>query len=118
MTEIPSDRTRLVEAMTALNRAKNAITSPAEDALIDVCEHILALLSQGEATAPWQPIASAPKDTYVLAWWPYWSTTPVVAKFASGRNRWESEVALQEDAADKPTHWMPLPSSPSSPEDQ
>ncbi len=60
----------------------------------------------------WQPIETAPKDAYLLGWWPYWSSTPVIVKFATARGRWESEVALQDDTADKPTHWMPLPPAP------
>lgn len=112
MTEIPSDRTRLVEAMTALNRAKNAITSPAEDALIDVCEHILALLSQGEATAPWQPIETAPSDTTVLV-----HDMGYVGKGILLENgRWLDVECGRDDAwfDPPPTEWMPLPPAPTA----
>lgn len=64
----------------------------------------------------WQPIASAPKDgTAVLLW-----TTDIIG--ANGRacvGRWGAyngawwDVGM-EYTLNHPTHWMPLPPSPSS----
>ena len=64
----------------------------------------------GAMMSEWQPIASAPKDgRAILLWWPYWSHTPIAAKFLHGH--WYSENVLSQEG-DGPTHWMKLPDPP------
>lgn len=55
----------------------------------------------------WQPIETAPKDTYVLLWCDEASDVPMVGYFG---NRWE--LAHADGDPFMPTHWMPLPEPP------
>lgn len=67
------------------------------------------------AMAPegWRPIATAPNETLVLLWWPFWCPTrPVIGRFGyKGIGQWVAAEALEGDG-DEPTHWMPLPQPP------
>ena len=85
------------------------------------------------ATAPtppstedrWQPIATAPKDRFVLLAGPSGYTT-IETVFATGRmcsdyhvGRWIDHA--NDDLTDwgfEPTHWMPLPKAPAMQEDK
>jgi hypothetical protein len=92
------------------NRAMRAL----ENAEADMTQHVEDTRS---LTPDWQPIETAPKDVFVLVYWPYWANEPVVAKWRTPSRRWESEVAVSTEGPD-PTHWMPLPASPTAREDQ
>jgi hypothetical protein len=63
--------------------------------------------------AGWQPIESAPADKDVLIYVPAWG--PLIAQFNAEFSEWTSRmqcpVSLSEEA-DRPSHWMPLPSPP------
>ena len=73
----------------------------------------------------WQPIATAPKDRFVLLAGPSGYTT-IETVFATGRmcsdyhvGRWIDHA--NDDLADwgfEPTHWMPLPKAPTTQEDK
>lgn len=60
----------------------------------------------------WQPIELAPKDVFVLLWWPYWSVEPVIGKWRTAEGRWTSDVAIDEGDESMPIAWMPLPDPP------
>lgn len=78
-----------------------------------------------EQMSEWQPIETAPKDgSQVLVW----DQTEGVctARFQShveewraswGSEEWIQDGSVYDDAlvARKPTHWMPLPAPPKSP---
>lgn len=56
----------------------------------------------------WQPIATAPKDeSFVLLWWPHWSSRAVVGQCRFGA--WSAEHFPTSWDDEPPTHWMPLP---------
>ena len=75
----------------------------------------------------WQPISTAPKDgSAILLYFPHkdivirgsWGPQGE-ADWEAGRDDWDdwntdNEVILQEDPAYAPTHWMPLPASPTT----
>lgn len=73
----------------------------------------------------WQPIATAPKNEFVLLAWPSGYTT-IETVFATGRmcsdyhvGRWIDHA--NDDLTDwgfEPTHWMPLPKAPTMQEDK
>jgi hypothetical protein len=60
----------------------------------------------------WRPIDSAPKDGYVLAWWPYLDECrPVIAwrECVSAQSSWATDGHVQHGSDPGPTHWQPLP---------
>lgn len=58
----------------------------------------------------WQPIETAPKEEWVLLFWPYWNgPIPAVGIYCDGA--WDSDSAISHDG-DSPTYWMPLPPPP------
>lgn len=73
---------------------------------------IAAAIRNGREPQDWRPIETAPKDgTYVLLWYPYWSSRPMVANWERDGSHWRSEHILSwyQDDDPGPTHWMPLP---------
>ena len=59
----------------------------------------------------WQPIDTAPEDTYVLVWCPdYYCHECGVAMLHSEDGCWRDREGYLPLAT--PTHWMPLPEPP------
>lgn len=59
----------------------------------------------------WQPIETAPEDTYVLVWCPdYFGSECGIARLQSWDNYWMAFEGYLPLAT--PTHWMPLPNPP------
>lgn len=69
-----------------------------------------ALLAGAEALEreSWRPISEAPKNTWVLLWWPHWSVSAITGIYNQGH--WHAEIALLDEVP--PTHWRPLPQPP------
>lgn len=74
----------------------------------------LELLRQ-VAYMQWQPIETAPRDEYVLLHVP--GEGPIVGRYVPDRNLWLSDLVEQLGIGGEPTHWMPLPESPESEDD-
>ncbi|WP_375461395.1 DUF551 domain-containing protein [uncultured Enterovirga sp.] len=70
------------------------------------------------ATASWQTIESAPKDTEVLVFTKPWG--PIIATYSEEFETWLSRmqvpVSIREDG-ELPTHWQPLPAPPDGADD-
>lgn len=91
-------------------------------AMVEQEQEIMAITKQRDellAALEWQPIETAPKDTFVLLAGPSGYTT-IETVFATGRmcsdyheGRWIDHA--NDDLTDwgfEPTHWMPLPDAP------
>jgi hypothetical protein len=63
----------------------------------------------------WQPIESAPRDGTRILGWNKWDGVLVYEPYRYGSNGqfegWRSPLD-HEDTFDFPTHWQPLPSTP------
>lgn len=102
-----------IDIVTRL-RKTSALSEPG--LIQDLMAEAAAELSRLRSITPdgWKPIESAPKDgTWVLLWWPYWSHHAIMAYFDGGS--WSSEGVLSDHDEPGPTHWQPLPASPSPP---
>jgi hypothetical protein len=75
-------------------------------------ERLTSALRPAGEVREWQPIESAPKDgKWVLLWWPYWSSLPVIGLWLHGH--WYSDSAVSDSEGNQnPTHWHPLPAPP------
>ena len=80
--------------------------------LSDANAAIQAAYEQGkrEAVPEWQPIETAPEATHVFVWLPNYGTVRGIFTTDQSRQRWwNGEEVIY------PTHWMPLPASPTPP---
>lgn len=59
----------------------------------------------------WQPISDAPKDLAILLYGAKGRYRTVIGKWNDRFRQWQSEPGAW---AIYPTHWMPLPASPTS----
>ena len=67
----------------------------------------------------WQSIETAPRDKWILAWWPEsleWGPEECIAP--AYWREYKGESGRFQDVSDafiyQPTHWMPLPPPPSA----
>ncbi len=60
----------------------------------------------------WQPISTAPKDgTLILVSWAGSGVHPIVSRWLKNAEAWTHPF---NKPVNPPTHWMPLPESPST----
>jgi hypothetical protein len=64
----------------------------------------------------WQPIETAPKDIYVLAWWPRMNPESACIAIFSASSFDEDGRFIPTDGS--PALWMPLPAPPSALKDE
>lgn len=71
-------------------------------------------------TDQWQPISTAPKGVWILAWWipvdgNAYSEAPVIVQISVHENEmwWDGSV-MEYRPMTHLTHWQPLPSRPKS----
>lgn len=126
----PPDKAQIEQAATKPLEEENAVLQNKIKVLQDtleaeqvVHEYHCGLLTTAEqrVAEAWQPIETAPKDTFVLLAGPSGYTT-IETVFATGRmcsdyhkGRWIDHA--NDDLMDwgfKPTHWMPLPNPPAT----
>ena len=119
-------RASLASAQEGWKHSCNALCMDGVELWIPQCPHC----GKPDPTPPvsedrWLPIATAPKDRFVLLAGPSGYTT-IETVFATGRmcsdyhvGRWIDHA--NDDLTDwgfEPTHWMPLPEAPAMQEDK
>lgn len=103
------------EALKQFSDAAPPVAEGVEEREVDVSGPLLCRIAEArqraeaaEQRVKWQPIETVPQDEFVLLFWPYWSSMPVIGRLWGGR--WDCSCALSD--GEPPTHWMPLPTTP------
>lgn len=115
MTELDEARERLerIASSTSAGYVVAVMDAYGSEPIGQLYSDLRALIGGGGVPAGWQPIETAPKDTWILL-----ANGKVVS---SGRFRKHDVFRLYgfiRDGAEMPdesiTHWMPLPDAPAS----
>ncbi|MDB5557092.1 MAG: hypothetical protein JWQ36_26 [Enterovirga sp.] len=70
-------------------------------------------MMDGQSSAQWMPVESAPKDEPILVYTRPWGAIVAVlsTEFGEWLSRMQVPVSIREEH-ELPTHWQPLPSPP------
>lgn len=119
---------QLQRAKQAWHDAHPEMSDTIDGALRAALEAALSPADHVAEADGWRDIASAPKDgTHVLAREPdkiiaevFWTLYPEADREALGDGFWEYDIHLLSGAwgEAEPTHWMPLPASPTPVQDE
>jgi hypothetical protein len=108
------DRCLALEARLAESERQGEQWMLGEELTNARCEKAEAAVSALQARLMWQPIDTAPDNTEVLIWWPYWCSRPTIGRKRFGG--WNCDSSLTTIDAPTPTHWMPLPPPATEPQ--
>ena len=116
MTDYTDTKHSLQRYIAAASDAGHADLQIAKD-----MRQALAAIEELEARNQWQPIETVPKDKAVLIY----AAGYYVAHFNTTNNRWWTQTDGTGTSGERilnswgaPTHWMPLPQPPETPNDR